>query len=225
MTKVELSLLIVSMMTFAGMLAPRAIIPILLGYKRLPDYEGHDTSSIQVEKVWDSIDLNNREEVLMYMYECGRLCHPVQNTHKIAQSSFTAEINGKNVKFPKGTLIYIPLQLASLDESVYGSNTYEFDHERENLCPYSTLFHSIGNQTNGRICPGKEVSEKLLVDLLIALGKVRHGLSEHGYDAKYDLHGPGNDANPQLPSIETAKEGNDEITNDNNVAEKKEIDC
>lgn len=117
------------------------------------------------------------------------------------------------------------MQLANLDESVYGSNTYEFNPLRENLCPYSTLFHSIGNQTNGRICPGKEVSEKLLVDLLIALGKIRHGLSEQGYDAKYDLHGPtSNDANPQQP-IETTKEEKNEVTNDDNVVEKKEIDC
>lgn len=122
------------------------------------------------------------------------------------------------------TLIYIPLQLANLDESVYGSNTYEFKHLRENLCPYSTLFHSIGNQTNGRICPGKEVSEKLLVDLFIALGKIRHGLSEQGYDAKYDFHGPSNDANPQQP-IETTKKEKNEVTNDDNVVEKKEIDC
>lgn len=163
------------------MVGPQTLATIVLGHKGLPEYDGKNTGSIKVENIWDTIDLNDRDEVLKYMLECGRLRHPVSNTHKIAQEAFTAEVNGKSIKFPKGTLVYIPMQLASLDESVYGADTFEFNHSRENLCPFSTIFHSFGNETNGRICPGKAVAETMLVDVLIALGKVRRGLTNQAY--------------------------------------------
>ena len=35
------------------------------------------------------------------------------------------------------------------------------------------IFHSVGDETNGRICPAKDVAETMIVDLLIALGKER----------------------------------------------------
>lgn len=108
-----------------------------------------------------------------YIYECSRFRHPVSNTHKVATKAFKAKIGRKNVRIKKGTVIYIPMVLAGLDENVYGEDTFKFNHKRENVCEYATLFHSFGKQTNGRRCPGAEVAENMVIDMLCALGKVR----------------------------------------------------
>jgi len=63
--------------------------------------------------------------------------------------------------------------LAGLDTSVYGKTAFEFDHNRRKMYPFSTIFHSFGKQTNGRVCPGREVAEQMMIDVLIALGKCR----------------------------------------------------
>ncbi len=173
MTRRDLALLMVSIMSLAGMIGPKTLTQIVLGVIPLPDYFGADTKDIKVREIWDKIDLNNRDEVKRYMYECGRLRHAVSNTHKVALEDFTTRVGGKDVTFKKGTIIYIPMLLAGLDMSVYGSDTFEFNHNRENLCPFSTLFHSFGDQTNGRVCPGREVAEHMIMEILIALGKVR----------------------------------------------------
>lgn len=173
MSRRELAYLMVSIMSLAGMVGPLTLMLIVLGNKGLPEYLNKKAHEIKVEDVWDKLNLDDRDEVKRYIYECGRLRHPVSNTHKVATEDFTAEIGNKDVKFKKGTIIFVPMLLAGLDEGVYGSTTFEFDHKRENLCPFSTIFHSFGEETNGRICPGKEVAECLAIDVLIALGKAR----------------------------------------------------
>lgn len=173
MTRQDLSLLMVSVMSLAGMVGPETLAYIVLGYKSLPDYEGENTGEINVVDVWDKLNLDDRDEVKRYIYECGRLRHPVSTTHKVATEDFTARVGNKDVKFKKGTIIFIPMFLAGLNSGVYGNDTFEFDHKRKNLCPFSTIFHSFGKQTNGRVCPGREVAEHLMIDVVIALGKCR----------------------------------------------------
>jgi len=173
MTRSELAALMVSIMSLAGMVGPLTLGKILLGRRKLCPFEGQPTKDIDVTKVWDTLNLDDRDEVKRYIYECGRLRHPVSNTHKVSQEDFSARIGDKIVTFRKGTIIYIPLLLAGLDEEIYGETTYQFDHNRKNLCPFSTMFHSFGEQTNGRICPGKEITEIMFIDVLIALGKMR----------------------------------------------------
>jgi hypothetical protein len=63
--------------------------------------------------------------------------------------------------------------LAGLEKGVYGRDAFEFNHKRESLCPFSTIFHSFGEQTNGRICPGRAIAENMIIDIMIALGKCR----------------------------------------------------
>ncbi|MEM9567752.1 MAG: cytochrome 450, partial [Cyanobacteria bacterium P01_E01_bin.34] len=54
--------------------------------------------------------------------------------------------------------------------------TYEFDAQRENLCPYHMGFHSVGDRHAGRMCPGKDLALDMLVDVLISVGRVRRSL-------------------------------------------------
>jgi hypothetical protein len=173
MSKVELALLMTSIMSLAGMIGPLTLCNIVLGNRKLCPFEGHETNEILVTDIWDTLNLDDRDEVKRYIYECGRLRNPVSNTHKVAQEDFVAKIGRRDVSFPKGTIIFIPLQLASLDTTVHRKNTFGFDHNREKLCPLSTIFHSVGDKTNGRICPGKGVAEEMIIDVLIALGKLR----------------------------------------------------
>jgi len=173
MTKNELALLMVAIMSLAGMIGPLTLASIVLGNKPPPPYAGKSMSEIKVTDEWDSLDLDDREEIEKYILECGRLRHPVSNTHKVAQEDFICKVGGKDVKFKKGTIIFIPMILAGLDENVYGSSTFQFDHNRENLCPFSTIFHSFGEETNGRICPGKAVAMTMMTDVLQTLGKLR----------------------------------------------------
>ena len=107
-------------MSLAGMVGPKTFAMITLGKTKLPKYVDKDTNNINVCDIWDTLDLTNREEVKKYAYECGRLRNPVSNTHKIALEDFTANICGVERTFPKGTVIYIPMLLAGLDEDVLG---------------------------------------------------------------------------------------------------------
>lgn len=177
MSRKDLAKSAVSIMALAGLIGPFTLCKIVLGNQPLPEYEGQPTKDIDVVNFWDQINLDDREEVKNYMYECGRLRHPVSNTHKVATEDFTARVGNRDVEFKKGTIVFIPMILASLDKSVYGADTFEFNQKRENLCPFSTMFHSFGDQTNGRVCPGKAISESMVADILINLGKSRREAS------------------------------------------------
>lgn len=178
LTREDLAELSVAMMAIAGMVGPRTLLQIVLGYTKLPPYTGEDTGKIDVTKVWDQINLDDRDEVKRYIYECARLRHPVSNTHTLAASDFTVQIDNKDVTFKKGTVIFIPMQLASLDEGVYGDSAFKFDHSRENLLNFSTIWNSFGEETNGRVCPGKKIAENMVIDIVIALGKCRRNADQ-----------------------------------------------
>jgi len=189
-TKHDLSMAALAMMSLAGMVGPLTHGLIATGFREFNNYEGQETHKIDVTKVWDQLDLENRDEVKRYLFECGRLRTPVSNSHRLATEDFTIKIRGKNRTFPKGTTIFIPIMFAMVDEGFWGKTTFQFDHNREKLCPYSMIFHSVGDRSAGRICPGRGIAVEMLVDVLIELGKVRDagGINKSSPDKASSLH-------------------------------------
>jgi len=164
-------------MSITAFVGPKTLALNAMGYDPFPAYEGTETPEIDVTKIWDKLDLENREEVADYLFECGRLKLPVATTHRVAMEKSTIPIRGRNRTFPKGTKIVVPMALSMVDESFWGGTSFEFDHKRENVCPFSMMFNSVGDTHAGRICPGREISMKVLTDVLVELGKVRRSPS------------------------------------------------
>ena len=98
---------------------------------------------------------------------------PVSASHRVATEPFTVTVAGKERTFPTGTKILIPMLLAMLDEGFWGPTAYEFNAQRDNLCPYHMGFHSVGDRHAGRICPGRELALEMLTDVISVVGKVR----------------------------------------------------
>lgn len=90
----------------------------------------------------------------------------------VATKEFTVKILGKDHTFPKGTQIAIPIKLAMLDENMW-KNAHEFDMNRPNLVEKSMIFNSVGNETNGRLCPGKFLTMHMVTEILVGCGKAR----------------------------------------------------
>ncbi len=176
MTRRELAKLMTSIMSIAAMQGPLHIANTSMGFQALPAYPNHKTEQIETTRAWDALDLENRESVRLFLLECARLWAPVSATHRLATESFTVTIAGKERIFPAGTNILIPMSLGLLDESIWGPTTYEFNAKRENLCPYHMGFHSVGDRSAGRICPGKDIALDMLVDIIITVGKMRRTL-------------------------------------------------
>ncbi|MDJ0518931.1 MAG: cytochrome 450 [Trichodesmium sp. MO_231.B1] len=176
MTRRELAKLTTSIMSIAALQGPLHLGQTAMGDRPLPAYEGRNTSNIQPTDHWDGLDLDDRESVRLYLLECSRLSAPVSASHKIATDAFTVTITGREQTFPAGTKILIPMSLGLLDESFWGPTTYEFDANRENLCPYHMGFHSVGDRSAGRICPGKDIAMNMLMDVIITVGKARRSI-------------------------------------------------
>jgi cytochrome P450 len=117
-----------AMMSLAGMVGPLTHGLIATGFREFNNYEGQETHKIDVTKVWDQLDLENRDEVKRYLFECGRLRTPVSNSHRLATEDFTIKIRGKNRTFPKGTTIFIPIMVRTKKCAVM------------NFCLHITLF-------------------------------------------------------------------------------------
>ncbi len=175
MTRRELAKLMTSIMSIAALQGPLHLAYTSMGFRSLPAYRDRQTAEIDPTQHWDALDLDDRESVKLFLLECARLWAPVSATHRIATEPFTVKVAGKEQNFPAGTKILIPMSLGLLDENFWGSTTYEFNADRENLCPYHLGFHSVGDRSAGRICPGKDVALDMLVDILVTVGKVRRG--------------------------------------------------
>jgi hypothetical protein len=175
MTRRELAKLMTAIVGIAGLQGPLHLGYTAMGFRPLPAYKEQQTEGIDLTKHWDTLDLDDLQAVKLYLLECARLWAPVSASHHIATKPFTVKIANKEKTFPAGTKILIPMSLGLLDESFWGSTVYEFNEKRENLCPYHMGFHSVGDRSAGRICPGKEISLEMLVDVLSTLGKVRRG--------------------------------------------------
>jgi len=171
----ELAKAMIPIMVIAGMVGPMTLAGTSLGFVPLAEHQ-FAKKKIDVTKVWDKIDLDSKTEVEQYIYECGRLDQPVSATHRVATEPFTVKIGGRDRTFPTGTTVNIPIGLSMVNEDFWGDTTYEFDHKRENLCPFSMIFHSVGTVTNGRVCPGKYLAMNLITDLVVGMGKIRREL-------------------------------------------------
>lgn len=175
MSRRELAKLMTAIMGIAALQGPLHLGYTAMGFRPFPAYEEQQTAHIDPTQRWDVLDLNDRQAVKLYLLECARLWAPVSATHHIATEPFTVTIAGKERTFPTGTKILIPMSLGLLDEGFWGATVYEFNENRENLCPYHMGFHSVGDRSAGRICPGKEIALEMLIDTLVAVGKVRRG--------------------------------------------------
>jgi hypothetical protein len=173
MTRRELAKLMTSIMGIAALQGPLHLAYTAMGYRPLPAYQGQRTAAIDPTHYWDKLDLDDRQAVKLYLLECGRLWAPVSASHRIAIEPFTATIAEQAHTFPVGTKVLIPMSLGLLDESFWGPTTYEFNAGREHLCPYHMGFHSVGDRSAGRICPGKDIALDMLVEILMTVGKVR----------------------------------------------------
>lgn len=173
MTRRELAKLMISIMSIAGLQGTLHLGKTALGCTPLPPYQGQQTADIDLTLYWDKLDLEDRYSVRLYLLECIRLRPPVNASHRVATEPFTTTIAGKERTFPTGTKVLIPMGLGLLDESFWGATVYEFNSKRENLCPYHMGFHSVGDRSAGRICPGKDISLDMLVDVVITVGKAR----------------------------------------------------
>ena len=173
MTRRELAKLMTAIMGIAGLQGPLHLGYTAMGYRPLPAYKGTQTAQINPTEFWDALDLDDRQSIELFLLECARLWAPVSATHRVATEPFTATVGGKQRTFPAGTKVLIPLSLGLLDGSFWGSTVYEFNAKRENLCPYHMGFHAVGDRSAGRICPGKDVALKMLVDVVSTVGKVR----------------------------------------------------
>ncbi|MGK7877966.1 MAG: cytochrome 450 [Xenococcaceae cyanobacterium] len=177
MTRRELAKLMTSIMSIAALQGPLHLGYTAMGYRPLPAYQGQKTSDIDPTNYWDDLDLDDRESVRLYLLECARLWAPVSATHRLATEPFTATVAGRERTFPAGTKVLIPMSLGLLDKGFWGSTAYEFNAKRENLCPFHMGFHSVGDRSAGRICPGRDIALDMLVDVLSTVGKVRRSAS------------------------------------------------
>lgn len=178
MTRRELAKLMTSIMGIAALQGPLHLGYTAMGYHPLPAYKGRQTSDIDLSHYWDELDLDDRESVRLYILECARLWAPVSASHRVATEPFKVMVAGRERTFLAGTKVLIPMSLGLLDESFWGSTVYEFNAKRQNLCPFHMGFHSVGDRSAGRICPGKDVALDMLVDVVIAVGKVRRSSSK-----------------------------------------------
>lgn len=178
MTRRELAKLMTSIMGIAALQGPLHLGYTAMGYRTLPAYKEQQTADIDLTCYWDALDLDDRESVRLYLLECARLWAPVSATHRVATEPFTATVAGEERTFPTGTKVLIPMILGLLDGGFWGSTVYEFDATRENLCPFHMGFHSVGDRSAGRICPGKDVALDMLVDVVSTVGKVRRSSAD-----------------------------------------------
>ena len=173
MTRRELAKLMTSIMGIAALQGPLHLGYTAMGYRPLPAYKDQQTASIDPTQHWDALNLEDREAVRLFLLECARLWAPVSATHRVATAPVTVEMFGQAQQFPAGTKLLIPMSLGLLDAGFWGATAYEFDAQRENLCPYHMGFHGVGERHAGRICPGKDLALEMLIDVMITVGQMR----------------------------------------------------
>ena len=63
--------------------------------------------------------------------------------------------------------------MSCMNENLYGDTTFEFDHNRPNLAETSTIFHSVGREHAGRMCPGTSFAMTMISEIPTKIGKTR----------------------------------------------------
>ncbi|CAE7260527.1 CYP714B2 [Symbiodinium natans] len=127
MTARELALLMTSIMRIAGVQGSRMLTWLLSSTR--PCFVLHlgviyGNLRIDARDVWDSLNLDDEDDVLNYILEVARLSPPVTVSHHVAMEDFSCDIAGKTYKFPKGTKVAIPLVFANIDATVWGEDVW-----------------------------------------------------------------------------------------------------
>lgn len=177
LTKRELAWASSSAFSVAGLPGPNSAASVALGFQPFHnDFWKHNkVPRIDVTEYWDTLDLDDRDEVLRYLLETMRLRTPVTASHRVvtADEEFTVPMRSGPTTFPAGTDVIISLTSAMTDYKFWGDTVWEFDIDRPGLVENHMAFHSIGGTSGVRSCPARTIALKLLVDDLIALGEVR----------------------------------------------------
>jgi len=179
LTRRELARLMVSIMCVAALQGPLHLARTAMGGQSLPEYRSAyaaglvPPSAVDVPSHWDALDLEDDDSVELHILELARLFAPVSTSHHVAREPFTAWVAGRERTFPAGTLVSIPIGLASLDAALWGHTRYEFNPRREGLRGNSMAFNSVGNRSAGRMCPGRGVAVTMLADMLRVVGAAR----------------------------------------------------
>ena len=166
MTAKELALLMSSIIRIAGVQGSRMFTWLCTSGVQ------HGNLLIDARTVWDSLDLEDEDEVLRYILEVARLSPPVTVSHRVATEPFSCDIAGRTYSFPKGTKVGIPLFLANIDPVVWGADALDFNHKRQGLKENHTGFNAV-NGLGPRECPGKDLVLRSMVRLLQVIGKKR----------------------------------------------------
>ena len=166
MTAKELALLMSSIIRIAGVQGSRMFTWLCTSGSQ------HGNLLIDARTVWDSLDLEDEDEVLRYILEVARLSPPVTVSHRVATEPFSCDIAGRTYSFPAGTKVAIPFFLANIDPIVWGTDALDFNHKRHGLLENHTGFNAV-NGMGPRECPGKGLVLRSMVRLLQVIGKKR----------------------------------------------------
>ncbi|CAE7207498.1 CYP714B2 [Symbiodinium natans] len=166
MSSRELALLMTAIIRIAGVQGSRMLLWLCTSGAL------HGNLQVDARPIWDSLSLEDDDEVLRFILEVSRLSPPVTVSHHIAQEPFSCEIAGKTYSFPKGTNVAIPLVYANIDPTVWGEDAFEFNHNRPGLKEKHVGFNSV-NGEGARECPGKGLVLRTTVRLLQEIGKKR----------------------------------------------------
>lgn len=74
LSKFEVAHLCIPIMSIAATMGPKHLLNFSMGNSKFTNFlKGQALNKIDVLKIWDQIDLDDRAEVERYLYECGRL--------------------------------------------------------------------------------------------------------------------------------------------------------
>lgn len=166
MTARELALLMTAIMRIAGIQGSRMLMWLCTSGDK------HGNLQTDIRPIWDSLNLDDDDELERFVLEVSRLSPPVTISHRIAQEDFSCEIKGKSYNFPKGTNVAIPIVYANIDEAAWGPDVWEFNHNRPGLKEKQVSFNSV-NGVGDRECPGKGLVLRSMIRLLRVIGKKR----------------------------------------------------
>ena len=99
MSSRELALLMTAIIRIAGVQGSRMLLWLCTSGAL------HGNLQVDARPIWDSLSLEDDDEVLRFILEVSRLSPPVTVSHHIAQEPFSCEIAGKTYSFPKGACL------------------------------------------------------------------------------------------------------------------------
>ena len=83
LSKFEVAHLCMPIIAIAATVGPKHLLNFSMGNNKFKNFlKGNKMNKIDVLKIWDQIDLDDRAEVERYLYECGRLSMPVGHSRE-----------------------------------------------------------------------------------------------------------------------------------------------